>query len=118
MLFDELSRSNGAEGRAREIEISVCGDGHNGFVKILYAFAFAKFLFLFFFGFKQVFGVFAPCAIVIFVENDAIPLGRVNPFVFCLNAACASVLAKIVLKRTKADKRLLCIGVFVRQAIG
>ena len=45
--------------------------------------------FLLVFRLKKLLGVFAPCPVVIFVENHAIPIGCMNPLVLGLNPARA-----------------------------
>src|SRR5206468_1960367 len=58
----------------------------------------------------------APCAVVVFVQNHAIPIRRVDPFVFRFDAACAGISAEIVLKRSETDDRPPLVGSLVRQA--
>jgi hypothetical protein len=52
--------------------------------------------------FKQLFRVLLPCAEMVLVENDKVPVVSVDKFVLCLDAAVL-VYAEKVLKRAKAD---------------
>lgn len=104
LLFDELARGDGAERRARQIEIGVGADGQKVFDLIgrlfqkLRALTFGVLDFGFIFRIEQVFGFIAPRAVVVFVQDHAVPMRGVHPFVLRLDAARGGIAAEIVLK--------------------
>ncbi|OQA22734.1 MAG: hypothetical protein BWY63_00661 [Chloroflexi bacterium ADurb.Bin360] len=103
LFLDELPGGDGAEGRAGEVEVGVGGDGHDLFIEILQAHTLAKLDFFLALGFEELFGVLAPGAVVVFIQDDAIPVGGVDPFVFSLDTAGAAVPAEIILEGAEAD---------------
>ncbi len=120
LFFDELAGGQRLERRAGKIQVSLGGDGQKlgflfgqnreVFVHVFQAGGVFE-LRLFFgdrllFTLEQFLGGLAPCAEVIFVEHDQIPLHLVQPLVIWLDVS-GVVAAQQVLKRSEIDQRLL-----------
>src|ERR1035437_8944407 len=93
-------------------------DRHLVFIIVLDPFTLTECSFLFVFCLEEVFGALAPGPIMVFVKNDAIPVEDMHPLILGLDSASIVVLAEIVLKRAEANKRLLLVGLFIRQTTG
>ena len=65
--------------------------------------------------FKQLLGVLFPCAKVVFIENDQIPVDGMYPLIAALDGAGGLVHTEIVLERAKADDRATLVGGLVGQ---
>ena len=74
--------------------------------------------FVSFFRLEQVFRFFAPRAVVILVQNHAILIAGMHPFVLGFDAAGTAVAAQIVLKRAETDKRSALVGFFEGETAG
>ncbi len=75
LFLNEFAAGNGAERRAGEVQVVVGRDGQDVFVEVICCFAFGCFAFGLVFCLEQVFGFFAPGAVVVVVEDDAVPVG-------------------------------------------
>ena len=116
LLLDEFAGRNRPERRSRQIEIGIRRDRHDVFVEVFYAFTLPELDLPLVLRLKQVLRVLSPCTVVVFVQNHAIPIRRVDPFVFRLDAAGAWVTAQVVLKRAKTDERPLLLDLLIGQA--
>ena len=101
LFLDELARTDGAEGRAGQVEVGIGGDGQDVLVEVGQPRSLGKLPLLLVLGIKEVFGILAPGAVVVFVQDDAVPVPQVYPFVPFLDAA-RLVAAQQVLERTEA----------------
>ena len=104
LLLDELTGIQRTERRAGEIEIISCGDRQPRFIVGVTGIVFGKVLFV---GIlvllEQLFCAVLPCAEVVLIENDEVPVRGVDPLVIGLDAAGLLVHAKEILKRAEAD---------------
>src|SRR5690606_12404395 len=110
--------SNCTEWRAGQVEVGIRGDRHDVFVKIPDALALTKLHFLLPLSLEQLLGVFSPCTVVIFIKDHTVPVRRMDPFIFRLDAAGAWIASKVILKRTEAHKGLLLVGFLIGQTTG
>ena len=74
LLLNELSAADGAERSARKVEVGPGGDGQAVLVEVLQPTALSRLLFATVLVLKEVLGRVAPSAVVIFVEDDAVPV--------------------------------------------
>ena len=107
LIFQKLARIERAEGRAGKIEIVPRRDGQKTFVDRvarLFELIFFEIEVVVFFIelFKQIFRILAPCAEVVFVKDDDVPIGGVDKLVFRLDPS-EVVGAEQVLERTEHD---------------
>jgi len=124
LLLDEFAGGNSPERCAGQIKIAICGDRHD--VSDFFIAVFQKFgalshtkrdLFCVL-RLKQLFCVLPPRAVMILIQNHAIPVGGVNPFVLGFDAARAGVAAQVILKRPETDDWFFLVGLFISQAAG
>ena len=104
LLLDKLTGIQRTERRAGEIEVIGRGDRQPRFIVGVTGIVFGKILFV---GIlvllEQLLCAVLPCAEVVFIENDEIPVRGVDPFVIGLDAAGLLVYTEKILKRAEAD---------------
>ena len=122
LILDKLAAVDGSERRAGQEEIIGGCDGQEGLVVgvvglvLLVLLHVEVVIFVFVVHFKELFGVVAPCAEMIFVKDDDVPVGGMHPFVFRLDAA-AFVGAEVILKGTEADDGARQVGIFIAHPV-
>ena len=118
LLLDELAGVEGTEGGAGQIQVVVGGDGQPCFIVgigtavLLHIFGIVVVLIVLF---KQLLGVLFPCAKVVFIENDQIPVDGMYPLIAALDGAGGLIHAEIVLERAKTDDGATLVGGLVGQ---
>ena len=105
LFFNKFSGADGAERSAGQVEVGIGSDGHHVFIVIVEG----TVGFLFFFSGKKVFGLVTPGAVVIFIQNDTVPIHQVYLFVACLDSS-RFVAPQQVLERTEIHQgaRFVC----------
>ena len=104
LLLNELTGIQRTERRAGEIEVIGRSDRQPRFIVGITGIVFGKVLFVgILILLEQLFCAVLPCAEMVFIENDEIPVRGVDPFVIGLDAAGLLVHAKEILKRAEAD---------------
>ena len=118
LLLDKLAGVEGTEWCAGQIQIMVGGDGQPCFIAgvgtavLLHILGIVVVLIVLF---KQLLGVLFPCAKVVLIEDDQIPVDGMYPLVAALDGAGGLIHAKIILERAKADDRTALVGALVGQ---
>ena len=104
LLLNELTGIQRTERRAGEIEVIGRSDRQPRFIVGVTGIVFGKVLFVgILILFKQLFCAVLPCAEMVFIENNEIPVRGVDPFVIGLDAAGLLVYTEKILKRAEAD---------------
>ena len=124
LFLDKLTSGDGTERCPGEVKISIRAQWHQAFIVHLTSLQFADVIGILgdnlpnFLGPLQgrvflvveVLGIFAPCSVVVFIQDDAVPINSLNPLVSSLNTA-GVILTQNILKRGEADERFALVYV-------
>src|SRR5574344_267503 len=113
LFFDEFARIDCSEGSTREVQISIGSKWHHILIVIVQSLTCCKLLFVFILRIIEFLGMIAPGTIVIFVQNDTVPVDSMSPFIFQFDTAYF-VFAQKVLEGSKAHEWFILINIIVR----
>ena len=125
LLLDKLTGCQRLEWRARQVQVGAGGDrqevvlvvaefvkllveSHEAVVVLRGQFLLLDFLVL---ALEQLLGGLSPRTEVVFIEDDEVPVGGVDPLVLRLDEAGLPVAPEQVLERTEVDQRSRLVGI-------